>query len=68
MQSRVDGGGRKSRDGGDMLVERSRPRAGDRVTKIFNLRSSECTLFQFDCEAVEAAEVKDTAEVKLMIC
>ena len=40
-----------------MLVERSRPRAGDRVTKVFNLRGSEDTLLQIDGEAVEVAEV-----------
>ena len=48
-------------------MERSRSRAGDQMFKILNLRNSENTLLQVDGEAVEAAEVKDTPEVKLMI-
>ena len=36
------------------------------MSKILNLRSSKNKLFKVDVEAVEAAEIKDTAEVKLM--
>ena len=43
-----------------MLVERSRSRAGDQMSKILNLRSSKNTLLQVDVEAVEVAEVEDT--------
>ena len=57
----------KSSDGGKMLMESSRSRAGDQMFKILNLRSSKNTLLQVDGEAVEAAEVKDVAAVKLMI-
>ena len=42
-------------------------RAGDQMSKILNLRSSKITLLQVDGEAMEAAEVADMAEVKLMI-
>ena len=48
-------------------MERSRSRAGDQISKILNLRTSKNTLLQVDGEAVEAAEVKDTVDVKLMI-
>ena len=58
LQGWVVGGWRKSSDGGEMLMERSRSRAGDQMSKILNLRSSENTLLQVDGEAVEAAEVK----------
>ena len=37
------------------------------MSKILNLRSSKITLLQVDGEAVKAAEVDDTVEVKLMI-
>ena len=37
------------------------------MSKILNLRSNKNKLLQVDGEAVEAAEVKDAAEVKLMI-
>ena len=37
------------------------------MSKIHNLRSSKNTLLKVDGEAVEAAEVEDVAEVKLMI-
>ena len=37
------------------------------MPKILNLRSSKNTLLQVDGEAMEAAEVEDTAVVKLMI-
>ena len=48
-------------------MERSRSRAGDLMSKILNLRSSKNTFLQVDGETMEAAEVKDTAEVKLKI-
>ena len=68
LQGGAVSGWRKSRDGRDILVERSRPRAGDGMTKIFNLRGSENKLLLVDGEAKEGAEVKHTAEVQLMIC
>ena len=37
------------------------------MSKILNMRSSKNTLLQVDGEAIEAAEVEDTVEVKLMI-
>ena len=37
------------------------------MPKILKLRSSKNTLLQVDGEAVEVAEVKDAAEVRLMI-
>ena len=49
-----------------MLVERSRAGAGDRVAIILDVRSSKGTLPQVDGEAVEAAEVKDIAEMLLV--
>ena len=42
-----------------MLVERSRSRAGDQMSKILNLRSSVNALLQVDGEAEEGAEVKE---------
>ena len=41
----------ESSDGREMLIERSRYRAGDQKSKILNLRSSENTLLQVDGEA-----------------
>ena len=67
MQGWVVGGWRKSSDGREMLMERSRSRAGDQMSKILNLRSIKITLHQVDGEAMEVAEVEDTAEMKLMI-
>ena len=49
-----------------MLVKRSRTRAGDGMAKVMDLGSSKCALLQVDGEAIEAADVKDLAEVKLM--
>ena len=49
-----------------MLVKRSRTRAGDGMAMVLNLESSKCVLLQVDGEAIEAAEVKDVAEVQLM--
>ena len=37
------------------------------MSKLLNLRSSKNTLLQVDGEALEAAEVEDMVEVKLMI-
>ena len=49
-----------------MLVERSMAGAGDGVAKIIYMRSSKGTLLQVDGEAVETAEVKDTAEMLMV--
>ena len=65
LQGRAVDMWRKSSDGGVVLMERIKPRAGDQMSKILNLRSSENTLLQV--EGVEAAEVENTVEVKLMI-
>ena len=57
---------REAGDGGDVLAEGGGARAGDGVAQILNCRSSEGTLLQVDGEALEAAEVKHTAEMLLM--
>ena len=67
LQGRAICGWLKNSDGREVHVERSRSRAGDQISKILNLRTSKNTLLQVDGEAVEAAEVKDTVDVKLMI-
>ena len=66
LKGGVVGRCREGRDGGDMLVERSRDKAGDGVAKILDVRSSKGTLLQVDGEAVEAAEVKDMSEMLLV--
>ena len=63
LQGRVVSGQGKSRDGSDMIVERSRSRAGDGVTKLFNLGGSKNTILKVDGEAVKGAEVKHMVEV-----
>ena len=50
-----------------MLTERGGARAGDGVTKVFNLRSSKSTLFQVDGKTVEAAEIEHEVEMLLML-
>ena len=65
LQGSEVGGWQKSSDGGEVLMERSRSRAGDEKSKILKLRSSENTLLQV--EDVKAAEVEDTVELKLLI-
>ena len=53
----------KNSDREDLLMERSRIRVGDWMSKILNLRSIQNTLLQVDGEAMEAAEVKGGGEV-----
>ena len=62
LQGWAGGGWWKSSDGGEMLMGRSRSRAGDQIFKILNLRSSENTLLQVDGDAVEATEVEDQGQ------
>ena len=66
LQGRTVSRQRKGGDGGHMLVKRRRTRAGDGMAKVLDLGSSKCALLQVDGEAIEAADVKDLAEVKLM--
>ena len=63
LQGWAVGGWRKSSDGGDVLKERSRSRAGDWRLNVQSTQPEK----QVDSEAEKVAEIKDTVEVKLMI-